>query len=253
MPSGKQLFIGTSGFSYPHWKGIFYPNSLKPNDWLTYYSHHFNTVELNTTFYRLPSEKTLNRWCKATPSNFVFAVKASHFITHIKHLQQVDEPINNFLARISLLTPKLAPVLFQLPPSLPLSLEHLADFLRCMRSQMVIPTLRIVLEVRHPSWLVSQVFTLLNHYNVALCLADGAMLPVQAPLTADFVYIRRHGATSRYSSCYSSERLQEEAEQIRAWLTEGRDVYVYFNNDACGYAVQNALYVKELLTTSLCF
>ncbi len=244
---GKPLFIGTSGFSYPHWKEIFYPRQLKAGDWLTHYSGYFNTVELNSTFYRLPSEKTLNRWYAATPSNFVFAVKASRFITHVQHLQQVDS-VSRFLEQIAILTPKLAPVLFQLPPSLPLSLEHLAHFLSYIHSQTVIPRLKIVLELRHPSWLIAPVFTLLQQFNVALCFADGAMLPVESPRTADFVYIRRHGPTSQYNSCYSPEQLQAEAQRIRKWLRAGHHVYVYFNNDAWGYAVQNALYLKEILT-----
>ncbi|NWF61968.1 MAG: DUF72 domain-containing protein [Fischerella sp.] len=245
----KQAFIGTSGFSYPHWgKEIFYPNHLKSRDYLSYYSRCFNTVELNNTFYRLPKEDTLNRWCEETPPGFVFAVKGSRFITHIRRLKEPEANIRIFLERISILKQKLGPVLFQFPPSLALSVERLEDFLSFLRTQPIIPDLRVAIEIRHPSWMISQVFKLLEGANIALCLSDWSTLPVQAPLTADFVYVRRHGSTSLYSSCYSSEMLSADAQKITAWLREGRDVYVYFNNDACGYAVENALYLKRQLS-----
>ncbi len=254
MGDGR-AFIGTSGYSYPHWgSGVFYPKGLKPTDWLSFYSRHFETVELNNPFYRLPSEEAFERWRKETPPGFIFAVKGSRFITHIKRLGDPEGSVATFLQRAALLKEKLGPLLFQLPPWWSLNLERLDGFLRYLRRQRILPQPRVALEVRHKSWLDPRVFRLLNEAGVALCLADWSELPVEGPLSADFVYIRRHGPTSRYRSCYPEERLQEEARRIRGWLKEGLDVYIYFNNDACGYAVQNALRLKELIgrTSSSC-
>ncbi|MEO0759421.1 MAG: DUF72 domain-containing protein [Cyanobacteria bacterium J06648_16] len=238
-----RLWIGTSGFSYPHWgKGVFYPNCLKSADWLGYYSRFFNTVELNNTFYRLPSATVLTRWRTATPPNFIFAVKASRYITHLKRLQQSKDSIAHFLAQISMLKEKLGPILFQLPPSLPASLATLDHWLDVIDSQSQHLRFRTVLEVRHPSWLIPAVLERLKQANVVLCLADGINLSVTDPLTADFVYIRRHGPGS--DAGYTKESLQADARRMVNWQRSGRDVYLYFNNDACGYAVANAQQLK---------
>ncbi len=166
-------------------------------------------------------------------------------ITHIKRLKHSEASVRKFLERLSNLDRKLGPILWQLPPSLPLSLEHLKNFLSFVRN--IIPVSKLVLEVRHPSWLVLEVFALLSEANVALCLSDWSQLRVTEPLTADFVYVRRHGITSLYDSYYPPESLQVDRERILGWIEAGFDVYVYFNNDACGYAVQNALQLKQLI------
>lgn len=241
-----RILIGTSGFSYPHWgKGVFYPRHLKPHDWLAYYSHYFDTVEINSSFYRLPTEETLNRWRDVTPADFTFAVKGSRSLTHLKRLKHSEASVSKFLERFSILNRKLGPILWQLPPFLPLSLEHLDNFLSFVRN--LIPVAQVVLEVRHPSWLVEEVFALLSEAKVALCLSDWSQLRVTEPLTADFVYVRRHGITSLYDSCYPPESLHVDMKRILAWIEAGFDVYVYFNNDAWGYAVQNALQLKQLI------
>lgn len=245
-----RAFIGTSGYSYPHWKGAFYPKDLKPSEWLPYYSRHFDTVELNNPFYRLPSEKAFEGWRKGTPPGFVFAVKASRFITHIKRLKDPEASVGLFLERASGLREKLGPVLFQLPPSWPFNAPRLEGFLRYLRRQSVVQRLRAVLEVRHKSWLDPQAFKLLEEAGVALCCADWPDLPVEGPVTADFVYLRRHGPASLYSSSYSEEALAEEARKVKGWLKQGLDVYIYYNNDAYGYALENALRLKALITSS---
>ncbi len=241
-----RILIGTSGFSYPYWgKGVFYPPDLKPRNRLTYYSHYFDTVEINSSFYRLPTTETLNRWRDVTPKDFIFAVKGSRLITHLKRLKHCEVSVSKFSERLSILDRKLGVILWQLPPSLPWSLEHLQNFLGFVRH--LLPAARIVLEVRHPSWLVDEVFALLSEANVALCLSDWSQLRVTEPLTADFVYVRRHGITSLYDSCYPPKSLQVDMKRILGWIEAGFDVYVYFNNDACGYAVQNALQLKQLM------
>ncbi|MDJ0592559.1 MAG: DUF72 domain-containing protein [Pleurocapsa sp. MO_226.B13] len=161
-----RVLIGTSGFSYFHWgKGVFYPRDLKPHDWLAYYSHYFDTVEINSSFYRLPTAETLNRWRDVTPTEFTFAVKGSRFITHLKRLKDSEASVIKFLKRLSILDRKLGVILWQLPPSLPLSLQHLQNFLSFVRNFIPLP--KLVLEVRHPSWLVSEVFALLSEANVS--------------------------------------------------------------------------------------
>ena len=212
---------------------------------LAYYSRYFDTVEINSSFYRLPTKETLNRWRDVAPTDFTFAVKGSRLITHLKRLKDSEASVRKFLERLSILNRKLGPILWQLPPSLPLSLEPLQHFLSLIRD--IIPVPKLVLEVRHPSWLVEEVFPLLSEANVALCLSDWSQLRVTEPLTADFVYVRRHGITSMYDFYYPPESLQVDRERILEWIAAGFDVYVYFNNDACGYAVQNALQLKQLI------
>ncbi|MDJ0692019.1 MAG: DUF72 domain-containing protein [Xenococcaceae cyanobacterium MO_188.B32] len=162
-----RILIGTSGFSYPHWgKGVFYPPHLKPQDWLAYYSHYFDTVEINSSFYRLPTEETLNRWRDVTPADFTFAVKGSRLITHFQRLKDSEASVIKFLERLSILERKLGVILWQLPPSLPLSLIHLQNFLSFIRNLTPVP--KLVLEVRHSSWLVEEVFTLLSELSKGL-------------------------------------------------------------------------------------
>ncbi|MFN3476188.1 MAG: DUF72 domain-containing protein [Candidatus Methylomirabilales bacterium] len=245
-----RAFIGTSGYSYPHWRGIFYPQGLRTSEWLQYYSWHFQTVELNNPFYRLPTASAFEGWRKGTPPGFVFAVKASRFITHIKRLKDPEVSVGLFLERASGLREKLGPVLFQLPPSWPFNASRLEGLLRYLRRQSIVRRLRAALEVRHKSWLDSKAFTLLEEAGVALCFADWPDLPVEGPVTADFVYLRRHGPASLYSSSYSEEALAEEARKMKGWLKKGLDVYIYYNNDAYGYAIENALRLKALITSS---
>jgi uncharacterized protein YecE (DUF72 family) len=243
----QSILIGTSGFSYPHWKEVFYPSNLKPAHWLSYYSQFFNTVELNTTFYRLPTEATVKQWVAETPPEFLFAIKASRFITHVQKLKEPAQTITNFLDRLSPLSQKLRPILFQLSPSLSYSPALIDHFLEVLRTQPLIPSLKVTFEVRHPSWLVPQVFKQLKQENIALCFTDLSMLPISEPLTADFVYIRRHGPTLQYGSNYAPEMLEADAQRITEWNHSGREIYLYFNNDAQGHAVQNALQLKEFI------
>jgi uncharacterized protein YecE (DUF72 family) len=242
------VFIGTSGYVYPHWRGLFYPEGLPQREWLRFYSERFNTVELNSPFYRLPDVETFEQWRDAAPKGFVYAVKASRFITHIKKLKDPEEPLKMFLERARALKHALGPVLFQLPGNFRLDLPRLEGFLRALSRQRVVRGLRAVLEVRHPSWLDREVIDRLGAARVALCLADWPELPVTGPLTADFVYLRRHGAGVRYGGSYPDKLLREDARKIRGWLSEGRQVYIYFNNDEAAFAVSDARRLVELVS-----
>lgn len=242
-----RLFIGTSGYVYPHWRGLFYPEGLPQRRWLPFYAERFTTVELNNPFYRLPEAETFRAWREAVPKGFVFAVKASRFITHIKKLKDPEEPLETFLERARALKDALGPVLFQLSGNFRADLARLDGFLKALTRQRLVKGLRAVLEVRHPSWLEREVTDRLRKAGVALCLADWPELPVTGPVTADFVYLRRHGTGVRYGGSYPTTLLKADARQIRSWLRQGRDVYVYFNNDEAAFAVQDAQRLIELV------
>ena len=240
------LLVGTSGYVYGHWRQVFYPRDVPARAWLPFYARHFATVELNRPFYRLPDARTFRRWGGQVPPGFVFAVKASRYLTHLKRLREPGPPLSRLLRRAAALGGALGPVLFQLPGNFHADAGRLDLFLRALARQRRVPALRAVLEVRHPSWLVPDVFDRLRKANVALCLADWRACPVPGPLTADFVYVRRHGAPRRGGG-YTEPMLRRDARHIREWLREGRDVHVYFNNDGGGWAIRNARRLLELL------
>ncbi|MEW5944474.1 MAG: DUF72 domain-containing protein [Pseudomonadota bacterium] len=233
--------IGTSGWHYEHWQGVFYPDGLPHAEWLAWYARHFDTVEINRSFYRLPSLKAVQAWHDATPQNFLFAVKGSRFITHMKKLKEPEAGIAVFLPVLEPLAAKRGPVLFQLPPRWKCNPERLAGFLAAWPA--AIPC---AFEFRDPSWHCREIYALLESHNAAFCIFDigGFCSPPQ--LTTDFSYIRLHGPDGPYAGCYSRAALEGWAERIRSWRTL-RQVYVYFDNDQAGYAVENALALKDLL------
>jgi len=240
-----KLYIGTSGFSYTHWQeGVFYPKGLPKAKQLEYYTEHFQTVELNNSFYHLPLAKTFQGWRQRTPPYFIFAVKASRYISHIKKLKGCRQPWRLFISRAKKLEEKLGPILFQLPPSWQINIKKLEEFLKILPKKY-----SYVFEFRHQSWFCREMFQLLKKYNIALCLADSAKWPYQEEVTADFVYLRFHGSHSVYSSNYPNQELKKWAAKIKKWL-KNKDVYVYFNNDACGYAVKNALTLESIIVGS---
>ncbi|MBI4840686.1 MAG: DUF72 domain-containing protein [candidate division NC10 bacterium] len=220
---------------------------MKPAIWFQHYAKFFDTVEVNNTFYRLPSPEVFVRWGKEAPPGFCFALKASRFITHVKRLLEPERSAAEFLRRAAGLKRNLGPILFQMPPSGRANPARLRLFLEYLTRQKLLPCLRVAFEFREPSWLTPEIFAALEKANVALCLADWPELPVEWPITADFVYIRRHGAGSLYAGAYPRNALRREADRIRGWLAGGRSVYVYFNNDADAHAVTDALTLKELL------
>jgi uncharacterized protein YecE (DUF72 family) len=242
-----RIFIGTSGFVYPHWRKRFYPPTLPARAWLGFYAEHFATVELNNPFYRLPAARVFTAWRAAAPRDFVFAVKASRYLTHLRRLKRPADPLRRLLTRARRLEGNLGPVLFQLPGNFPADLSRLDRFLAVLGRQRHVPRLRAVLEVRHPSWLEAAVVDRLRDANVALCLADWRECPVRDVITADFVYVRRHGTRRRYGGSYSDAQLRQDAAAIHRWRQPDLDVYVYFNNDGNAAAVRNATRLRALL------
>jgi uncharacterized protein YecE (DUF72 family) len=237
-----KIYIGTSGWLYDHWRGIFYPEEVSKTRWFDYYAEHFDTVELNVSFYRLPKKETFIGWWEKSPKNFLFAVKASRFITHVKRLKDCREPWKLFISHAKGLKEKLGPVLFQLPPNLKVNLDRLESFLKIISKYKV----RKAFEFRDESWFCDEVYSLLSKYKTALVLADSPRYPLVEKVTADFVYIRFHGGKILYGSNYSKKELKKWANKIKKWSKKGLDVYAYFNNDAHGYAVDNAMTLKAL-------
>jgi len=233
--------IGTSGWVYPHWRDIFYPADLRQADWFSHYASHFDTVEINNTFYRLPSEAAFARWREQAPAGFLYAVKASRYLTHLKKLKEPRVPLQNFFACAAHLGAAFGPVLYQLPPRWQLDLPRLRDFLSALP-----PGRRHVFEFRDPSWLVEPVYRLLERRGAALCLHDLPPLSVPSRVTAPFVYLRYHGDRA-HAGDYPSAELERQARRIAAWQRAGLDVYAFFNNDVECFAVRNALQLKMLL------
>ncbi|MBI4699293.1 MAG: DUF72 domain-containing protein [Nitrospirae bacterium] len=239
--------IGCSGFLYDSWRGNFYPEELPPKKWLSFYVGKLNTVELNVTFYRLLKKEAFERWHGETPPHFCFSLKGSRLITHIKKLKDVELPLSTFFNTTSPLMNKFEVVLWQLPPNFRANMKSLSDFIQLLQPYPV----RHVFEFRHKSWMNKKVFKLLSESNIAICMADWPELVNEIPLTANFIYIRRHGEAGNYATDYSTEQLKQDANKIKDHLKHGKDVYIYFNNDALGYAPKNAMELSEMLKKSL--
>jgi uncharacterized protein YecE (DUF72 family) len=244
----SRLFIGTSGYSYTHWgKGVFYPKGLAQRGWLEYYSRHFETVELNVTFYRLVKKEVFIGWHQRTPDSFRFAVKGSRYITHIKRLIDCEDAIQRFSENCQGLGVKLEVILWQLPPRFVYQKERLSTFCTLVSNLAVLKKTRQSFEFRDESWFIPETTRLLEHNGFSQCISDSPHLPSTEAVTADFVYLRFHGSRSLYRSKYTDEELSRWGQKIRTWLNQGLSVYAYFNNDAHGYAVGDARRLRESL------
>lgn len=239
----RKYYIGCSGWHYDHWRALYYPAGLPKSKWLQFYVKEFSTVELNNSFYHLPSEKAFVAWRESTPDNFLFAVKVSRFITHIKRLRNLDSAVENFLSRACLLQDKLGPLLYQLPPNMKRNDEVLENFLSLLPQKY-----QHVFEFRHDSWIDDSVFHTLQQYHVGLCIFDMPSFTCPLVATTDFSYIRFHGSHSLYSSCYSDEELSQWAQKIIQLDEKVKAVYIYFNNDAEAFAVRNALTLAKFIS-----
>ena len=243
----ESAHIGTSGYNYPHWwNGVFYPSDLPPRKWLEFYARHLHTVELNVSFYRLPKREVFEGWHKRTPKAFCFAVKGSRFITHIRRLKECREPLALLVDHAAPLKEKLGVVLWQLPPRFKFQKERLEEFCVLLSTLPRCKTLRHAFEFRDESWLCHESLCILEEFNFAYCIAHGSGLPFLEAVTADFIYLRLHGGEKLYGSNYSEKELKSWAEKIRSWEEKGRTVFVYFNNDAYGFSVKNAIVLSRL-------
>lgn len=235
-----KCYIGTSGWHYEHWRESFYPPSLSKTGWLKYYAKYFPTVELNNSFYHLPSEKAFTNWKNSSPQGFVYSVKVSRLITHLKKLRDCEEPLGNFIARAQFLGDKLGPLLYQLPPGMKSDGLVLENFIKILPSDS-----QHVFEFRDPSWFEEGIYNILSQYNCGLCIYDMPDFSSPVMATCGFAYLRFHGSQRLYGGCYSDDQLRSWAGKIMS--LDVSTVYAYFNNDAGGFAIQNALTLKQLL------
>ncbi len=228
------LRVGTSGYQYRHWRGVLYPARLPTRAWLARYAAFFDTVELNATFYRLPTAAGVDRWRDGVPAGFLFAVKGSRYLTHLKRLRDTGEGLERFYAPVSRLGDRLAVTLWQLPPQLGPDLERLDRFLSRL------PPGRHAVEFRDPAWYTAETCAVLDRHGAAFCEHD--RVEARPPgHTGGFRYVRFHGTTGRYHGRYGSAALRPWAEDLLAWARRGTDAFVYFNNDLGGAAVRDAL------------
>jgi uncharacterized protein YecE (DUF72 family) len=236
------IHIGTSGWHYKHWVGTFYPPRTAASKMFAFYCEHFDTVELNNSFYCLPKPAGLDRWHDSSPTNFCFAAKGSRFITHMKKLKDPEPALEKYFHAIERLREKLGPILFQLPPGWEFDVERLDTFLKALPNHH-----RYAFEFRNETWNNPAANDLLAQYKVAYCIFDLAGYQSPMQITTDITYVRLHGPGGKYQGSYSDKALRRWAKQIEAWSRTLKAIYVYFDNDDSGYAAHNALRLKELL------
>jgi uncharacterized protein YecE (DUF72 family) len=242
------VFVGTSGWQYRDWKARFYPEGVPQKKWLEHYAGRFQVVESNAAFYRLPEHKTFEDWARRTPADFVMAVKASRYLTHILRLRDPAEPVGRLLDNAAGLGDKLGPILLQLPPTLKADVGALAETLEEFSGRA-----QVAVEFRHPSWFTDQVRELLGDKDAALCLVDRESRPV-GPLwrTADWSYLRLHAGRAAPYPCYGRSALSSWADRLAEQWAPDEDVYVFFNNDTLGCAVRDAsVFVARLEAAGL--
>ena len=258
--------IGCSGWQYTHGRGDFYPAELPASRWFAHYAVTFDTVEINNSFYRLPSAETFAKWREQAPPHFLYAVKASRFLTHMKKLKDPDDPLARFFENVKELGPRLGPILYQLPPRWPLNLERFEIFLRALapaaraagtgaeaglKTRPCTGGVLHVVEFRDPSWYDERVYELLRRYDVALCLHDMQGSVSGKRVVGPFIYVRFHGGTKKYGGRYPDERLDEWAEWLAARAAEGLRVFAYFNNDTGGHAPRDAVRLRARILERL--
>ena len=238
-----EIRIGTSGWHYDHWRGPFYPSDLPASEMLAFYARHFDSVEINNSFYRLPTEKAYEQWKQTGPPGFMFAVKGSRYLTHMKKLGDPAEGVARFFDRARHLGRKLGPVLFQLPPRWKSNPERLDNFLRALPKRR-----RYAFELRDPSWLNEDVYAVLRKHKAAFCSYELAGHRSPIVITTDFTYVRLHGPEERaYRGSYSTATLKEWAARIEEWRSTLKAVYFYFDDDQAAFALHNALELKSLV------
>jgi uncharacterized protein YecE (DUF72 family) len=235
-----RIRVGCSGWQYKHWRGDFYPAELPVSRWFEHYARVFDTVEINNSFYRWPPPETFQRWREQAPSGFVYAVKASRFLTHMKKLKDPVDPIGRTFDHARHLGTHLGPVLYQLPPRWKLDLDRFTTFLAALPAGR-----QHAVEFREPSWYAEPVFDLLRHYGVALCLHDMQGSASGRLAIGPFVYVRFHFGTQRYGGRYEDERLDDWGAWLADQAAAGRPVFAYFNNDVGGHAPRDAVRLRE--------
>lgn len=241
-----KIHIGTSGWSYKHWRELFYPRGLAAGKWLPYYANYFSTTEINGSFYRLPSEETVLKWKQQVPPDFIFCPKMSRYLTHMKKLNDPEEPLERFFSVFEAMEKNMGPVLLQLPPMLRFNYDVAEHLYRLLKIRY--GTYQFVVEVRHDTWLQEKSLTLMTAYDIGFVISHSAgFFPYAETITAQNIYLRFHGPAALYNSSYPDELLKSYAIKISGWENEGHTVWAYFNNDINGYATGDAGRLRQLL------
>jgi uncharacterized protein YecE (DUF72 family) len=242
----QNIHIGTSGWSYKHWKDIFYPPKLKSTEYLSFYARHFNITEINTSFYHLPKHETVLGWLSKVPAEFKFCPKISRFITHMKKLRDPDEPLELFFDVFEPMKTRMGPVLIQLPPSLRFNYDVSEYFFQLLKKKY--KGYEFVLEVRHTTWLQEDSLTLFAKYDIGFVISQsGEVFPYSEMVTAKNIYVRFHGPGYLYASAYTDEMLSYYADKFINWVKEGHEIWAFFNNDVHGHAFRDAKRLEEMV------
>ena len=247
MAGENRIHIGTSGWSYKHWAGLYYPAGLRPAHYLRFYSKQFKTAEINTSFYRLPKETSLQNWLAEVPEDFVFCPKMSRFLSHMKKLHDAQEPVDRFCSLFDEINHRLGPVLIQLPDTLRFNADVTKAFYQILKTKK---DFRFAMEVRHESWFSDESLFLMKTFSISLVFAQSLYYPYLEVPTAPDIYLRLHGPGQLYASAYDDECLAEYARKLKKWESEGYNVWIFFNNDVYGYAYQNAGLLLDLTSAS---
>jgi len=237
----ERIRIGCSGWNYKHWRGIFYPEGLPQRRWFEYYAAQFDTVEINNSFYRLPTIETFEKWRGQAPPGFCYAVKANRFLTQAKKLKDCEEPLARMMTPFRALGDRLGPILYQLPPRFRINLERLEEFLKLAPRDVV-----NVFEFRDSSWYGMETYDLLERYGASFCIHDMAGCVTERIVTGPIAYVRFHGAAGKYWGRYPDETLQSWSDWMVAQARDGRPVWAYFNNDIHGHAIEDGLTLKAM-------
>jgi len=246
MMATAGIHIGTSGWSYKHWREIFYPGALKPADYLFFYAKTFKVTEINTSFYHLPKLSTIEGWSNKVPARFYFCPKLSRYITHIKRLTDPEETLPKFFEVFDPVKKRIGPILIQLPPTLAFDPERVTHFLEVLTATY--GSYRFALEARHQSWLNTDATALLQQYKIAWVIASsGDRWPSAETVTAKHIYLRFHGPDGNFNTLYPEKTMRAYAQKIKAWQQQHHTIWAFFNNDGHGYALQNAQQLIDLL------
>src|SRR5690606_10170450 len=240
-----KIHVGTSGWSYKHWKGTFYPEKMKATDYLSYYSEHFEVTEINSSFYRLPLATTVHKWIEKVPDDFLFCPKISRYLSHMKKLNDPEEPLKRFFDVFEPMKKHMGPVLIQLPANATFNESVDRRFYETLENEY--PEYSFAMEVRHESWYSEESLNLMKKYNIAFVIAQSERFPYQEFVTAKDIYVRFHGPDALYASPYTKEILEEYADKFLSWKADGHDVWVFFNNDIDGHALTDAKQLIEIV------
>jgi len=239
---GLPIRVGCSGWNYKHWRERFYPRGLPARRWFEYYAEHFDTVEINNSFYRLPPPETFEKWRDQAPAGFCYAVKANRYITQAKKLLDPEEPLERMISAARHLGERMGPLLFQLPPGLGINLERLEQFLRVLPNNVT-----SVFEFRNKSWYVAATYELLERHGASFCAHDMTGSATERIAVGPIAYVRFHGGAGKYWGRYSDEHLAEWADWMLRQARSGRPVWAYFNNDIDGHAIHDAQTLKSMI------